>query len=48
MIVLDTRLITGWELAAVAPEAKAEKAEKGEVGVPLIDIAGGGVQGGLF
>ncbi|AXI72809.1 MULTISPECIES: DUF2797 domain-containing protein [Streptomyces] len=51
VIVLDTRLITGWELAAVAPEAKAEKAEnaeKGEVGVPLIDIAGGGVQGGLF
>ncbi|WP_145498605.1 DUF2797 domain-containing protein [Streptomyces sp. CFMR 7] len=48
VIVLDTRLITGWELAAVAPEEKAEKAEKGEVGVPLIDIAGGGVQGGLF
>ncbi|MFD5681187.1 DUF2797 domain-containing protein [Streptomyces bacillaris] len=48
VIVLDTRLITGWELAAVAPEAKVEKAEKGEVGVPLIDIAGGGVQGGLF
>lgn len=45
VIVLDTRLITGWELAAVAPE---EKAEKGEVGVPLIDIASGGVQGGLF
>lgn len=42
VVVLDTRLITGWELAAVDPERKSE------AGVPLIDIAGGGVQGGLF
>ncbi|XXZ50359.1 DUF2797 domain-containing protein [Streptomyces cavourensis] len=42
VVVLDTRLITGWELAAATPFGK------GEVGVPLIDIAGGGVQGGLF
>ncbi|ARF73914.1 hypothetical protein B7C62_17840 [Kitasatospora albolonga] len=42
VVVLDTRLITGWELAAVGPGAGSE------AGVPLIDIAGGGVQGGLF
>ncbi|MGW7231428.1 DUF2797 domain-containing protein [Streptomyces cyaneofuscatus] len=42
VVVLDTRLITGWELAAVDPAAA------NDVRVPLIDIAGGGVQGGLF
>ncbi|WP_189546350.1 DUF2797 domain-containing protein [Streptomyces gelaticus] len=39
-VVLDTRLMTGWELAAA--DARAG------VGVPLTDIGGGGVQGGLF
>ncbi|WP_432022980.1 DUF2797 domain-containing protein [Streptomyces parvus] len=39
VVVLDTRLITGWDLTA----------ERGsDVRVPLIDIGGGGVQGGLF
>jgi hypothetical protein len=42
VVVLDTRLITGWELAAVDPTAAHD------VRVPLIDIGGGGVQGGLF
>ncbi|WP_432004592.1 DUF2797 domain-containing protein [Streptomyces parvus] len=37
--VLDTRLITGWDLAAESGS---------DVRVPLIDIGGGGVQGGLF
>ncbi|WP_433400726.1 DUF2797 domain-containing protein [Streptomyces sp. CA-146814] len=41
-VVLDTRLITGWELEAFQP------AGEGDVRVPLIDITGGGVQGGLF
>ncbi|MFF2716511.1 DUF2797 domain-containing protein [Streptomyces sp. NPDC058011] len=44
VVVLDTRLITGWELEAFQPAGVAE----GEVRVPFIDIAGGGVQGGLF
>ncbi|WP_228991779.1 DUF2797 domain-containing protein [Streptomyces sp. DH8] len=38
VVVLDTRLITGWELTAA----------EGAVRVPLIDIGGGDVQGGLF
>ncbi|WP_432149352.1 DUF2797 domain-containing protein [Streptomyces sp. bgisy029] len=42
VVVLDTRLITGWELEAFQP------AGEGDVRVPLIDITGGGVQGGLF
>lgn len=42
VVVLDTRLITGWELAAVTGEGA------GDVRVPLIDIGGGDVQGGLF
>lgn len=42
VVVLDTRLITGWELSAVDPAAA------NDVRVPLIDIRGGGVQGGLF
>ncbi|MEW1615273.1 MULTISPECIES: DUF2797 domain-containing protein [unclassified Streptomyces] len=42
VVVLDTRLITGWELVAVAADGT------GDVRVPLIDIGGGGVQGGLF
>ncbi|MFD0039242.1 DUF2797 domain-containing protein [Streptomyces anulatus] len=62
VVVLDTRLITGWDLAAVpdvsvragagsdaAAGSKAVPAEAGsDVRVPLIDIGGGGVQGGLF
>ncbi|MEU2066837.1 DUF2797 domain-containing protein [Streptomyces anulatus] len=61
VVVLDTRLITGWDLAAVpdvpvraragsdAAGSKAGSAEAGsDVRVPLIDIGGGGVQGGLF
>ncbi|MFE8912726.1 DUF2797 domain-containing protein [Streptomyces globisporus] len=39
VVVLDTRLITGWDLTAEAGS---------DVRVPLIDIGGGGVQGGLF
>ncbi|MDX3337231.1 DUF2797 domain-containing protein [Streptomyces fimicarius] len=39
VVVLDTRLITGWQLTAVT---------ENDVRVPLIDIGGGGVQGGLF
>ncbi|NEC41456.1 DUF2797 domain-containing protein [Streptomyces sp. SID8016] len=41
VVVLDTRLITGWDLTA-------ETGNGVGVGVPLIDIGGGGVQGGLF
>ncbi|MFE7055559.1 DUF2797 domain-containing protein [Streptomyces californicus] len=41
VVVLDTRLITGWDLTA-------ETGNDVGVGVPLIDIGGGGVQGGLF
>ncbi|MFF2007831.1 DUF2797 domain-containing protein [Streptomyces sp. NPDC058195] len=40
VVVLDTRLMTGWEL--VAADAR------GGVGVPVVDLGGGGVQGGLF
>ncbi|WP_189518824.1 DUF2797 domain-containing protein [Streptomyces sindenensis] len=39
VVVLDTRLITGWDLTAESGSG---------VRVPLIDIGGGGVQGGLF
>ncbi|MFF4080574.1 DUF2797 domain-containing protein [Streptomyces sp. NPDC087218] len=39
-VVLDTRLMTGWELEAAGA--------RGGVRVPLSDIGGGGVQGGLF
>ncbi|MGW1347680.1 DUF2797 domain-containing protein [Streptomyces sp. NPDC002409] len=39
-VVLDTRLMTGWELGAAGV--------RGDVRVPLGDIGGGGVQGGLF
>lgn len=77
VVVLDTRLITGWDLAAVPAEAVSGEAASsgagcgeaasagpvsgeaassgadsavaaGDVRVPLIDIGGGGVQGGLF
>lgn len=72
VVVLDTRLITGWDLAAVPAEAVPAKAAadgavsegamsegaasagatsavaESDVRVPLIDIGGGGVQGGLF
>ncbi|MFJ6884548.1 DUF2797 domain-containing protein [Streptomyces californicus] len=41
VVVLDTRLITGWDLTA-------ETGNDVGFGVPLIDIGGGGVQGGLF
>ncbi|MFJ8852675.1 DUF2797 domain-containing protein [Streptomyces sp. NPDC102437] len=40
VVVLDTRLMTGWELVAADPRSG--------VGVPVADIGGGGVQGGLF
>ncbi|MER5363051.1 DUF2797 domain-containing protein [Streptomyces sp. NPDC002785] len=40
VVVLDTRLMTGWELAGA--DARAG------VGVPVADIGAGGVQGGLF
>ncbi|SFY38465.1 DUF2797 domain-containing protein [Streptomyces atratus] len=40
VVVLDTRLMTGWELVAADTRAG--------VGVPVADIGGGGVQGGLF
>ncbi|MER5742757.1 DUF2797 domain-containing protein [Streptomyces sp. NPDC002225] len=40
VVVLDTRLMTGWEL--VAADAR------GGVDVPVVDLGGGGVQDGLF
>ncbi|GFM98314.1 hypothetical protein Sfulv_31250 [Streptomyces fulvorobeus] len=40
VVVLDTRLVTGWELRAADAGAG--------VSVPVVDIGGGGVQGGLF
>ncbi|MFI9627558.1 DUF2797 domain-containing protein [Streptomyces sp. NPDC052042] len=40
VVVLDTRLMAGWELTGA--DARAG------VGVPVADIGGGGVQGGLF
>ncbi|MFJ3574000.1 DUF2797 domain-containing protein [Streptomyces rubiginosohelvolus] len=45
VVVLDTRLITGWDLTAVT---RATGVTGSDVRVPLIDIGGGGVQGGLF
>ncbi|MFD5204538.1 DUF2797 domain-containing protein [Streptomyces sp. NPDC058375] len=63
VVVLDTRLITGWDLVAVpdvtvpdmaVPDVavplpvSAPAAVQDDVRVPLIDIGGGGVQGGLF
>jgi hypothetical protein len=39
-VVLDTRLMTGWELEAAGAGSGAR--------VPLTDIGSGGVQGGLF
>ncbi|GAB2929806.1 DUF2797 domain-containing protein [Streptomyces sp. NPDC059173] len=45
VVVLDTRLLTGWDLTAVARPAGLTGSD---TGVPLIDIGGGGVQGGLF
>ncbi|WP_327116572.1 DUF2797 domain-containing protein [Streptomyces sp. NBC_01341] len=40
IVVLDTRLITGWDL--VAADARAG------VSAPAVSVGGGGVQGGLF
>ncbi|ALU95029.1 MULTISPECIES: DUF2797 domain-containing protein [Streptomyces] len=54
VVVLDTRLITGWDLTAVTRATEATEAREvremtgSDVRVPLIDIGGGGVQGGLF
>ncbi|MFF4945040.1 DUF2797 domain-containing protein [Streptomyces rubiginosohelvolus] len=54
VVVLDTRLITGWDLTAVTRATGATGAIEvpevtgSDVRVPLIDIGGGGVQGGLF
>ncbi|MFD4125822.1 DUF2797 domain-containing protein [Streptomyces globisporus] len=48
VVVLDTRLITGWYLTAVARVTEATEVTGTDVRVPLIDIGGGGVQGGLF
>ncbi|MGW4630468.1 DUF2797 domain-containing protein [Streptomyces rubiginosohelvolus] len=51
VVVLDTRLITGWDLTAVTPAAEVTEVTEvtgSDVRVPLIDIGGGGVQGGLF
>ncbi|MEU0620759.1 DUF2797 domain-containing protein [Streptomyces rubiginosohelvolus] len=48
VVVLDTRLITGWDLTSVTRAAEATEATGSDVHVPLIDIGGGGVQGGLF
>ncbi|MFJ9588859.1 DUF2797 domain-containing protein [Streptomyces acidicola] len=44
VVVLDTRLVTGWELVAV------EAGEQDVLGVPVRELrrGGGGVQGGLF
>ncbi|MFI1782127.1 DUF2797 domain-containing protein [Streptomyces rubiginosohelvolus] len=51
VVVLDTRLITGWDLTAVTRATEATEVREvtgSDVRVPLIDIGGGGVQGGLF
>ncbi|MEU5372122.1 DUF2797 domain-containing protein [Streptomyces sp. NPDC005951] len=48
VVVLDTRLITGWDLTAVSRATEVTEATGSDVRVPLIDIGGGGVQGGLF
>lgn len=40
VLVLDTRLITGWQLTTADPRAATT--------VPVVDIGGGGVQDGLF
>ncbi|MFD5691240.1 DUF2797 domain-containing protein [Streptomyces rubiginosohelvolus] len=48
VVVLDTRLITGWDLTAVTRTAEVTEVPGSDVRVPLIDIGGGGVQGGLF
>ncbi|MFJ8753678.1 DUF2797 domain-containing protein [Streptomyces sp. NPDC102441] len=40
IVVLDTRLVTGWDL--VAADARAG------IGVPVVALGGGGVQDGLF
>ncbi|MGW8883405.1 DUF2797 domain-containing protein [Streptomyces sp. NPDC055749] len=40
VVVVDTRLVSGWEL--VGADVRAG------VSVPVVDIGGGGVQGGLF
>ncbi|NEE40650.1 DUF2797 domain-containing protein [Streptomyces sp. SID7982] len=50
VVVLDTRLITGWDLTAVSRATEATEVTGSDVRVPLIDIdiGGGGVQGGLF
>ncbi|MBK3558937.1 DUF2797 domain-containing protein [Streptomyces sp. MBT56] len=51
VVVLDTRLITGWDLTAVTRATGATEMPEvigSDVRVPLIDIGGGGVQGGLF
>ncbi|MCX4907038.1 DUF2797 domain-containing protein [Streptomyces sp. NBC_00878] len=42
VVVVDTRLMTGWELTA----ARTVEGERGEVTVPVREF--GGVQGGLF
>ncbi len=48
VVVLDTRLITGWDLTSVTRAAGVTEVTGSDVRVPLIDIGGGGVQGGLF
>ncbi|MGW4837027.1 DUF2797 domain-containing protein [Streptomyces globisporus] len=51
VVVLDTRLITGWDLTAVTRATGAKEMPEvigSDVRVPLIDIGGGAVQGGLF
>ncbi|QIQ03905.1 DUF2797 domain-containing protein [Streptomyces liangshanensis] len=56
VVVLDTRLMVGWELVGVRREGEREGDEEGEgvegsgggISVPLVDVRGGGVQGGLF
>ncbi|MFF2861695.1 DUF2797 domain-containing protein [Streptomyces rubiginosohelvolus] len=48
VVVLDTRLITGWDLTAVTRATEATEVAGSDARVPLIDIGGGGVQGGLF
>ncbi|WP_326678552.1 DUF2797 domain-containing protein [Streptomyces sp. NBC_01237] len=58
VVVLDTRLMSGWELSGVGAgegegggtggDADAGAGAGAGVSVPTIDIGGGGVQGGLF
>lgn len=48
LVVLDTRLMRGWELVGVDGNGVEPAGGGGAVTVPVRDVSGGGVQGGLF